>query len=342
MQDFQGLVLCKYFPSKEKIEILFESTGINFKMQIGIEFLNFWSVRQLSDGRELFLQFKRPPKFYRQSKDHNPNYIWYMDNEGKNWVRTMNFIRNFSDFLVFESKKIGVKMMVLNSGDYDFIAMLAEKVIFNAEFPQAISAVPDNLLTISEFERFPLSFNTKFMFYSLISLGYISIFDLDLDFLQKLINEDQDYIVESINWIITNNKDFPYETIPDFKNQFLELMKNKYIFTKDKQLRIKRIVITPACYYVLIGEPGNSNRVTRNQEINHENMLRICFADEDLEKLHLYKSPELKEKIRHELSSYQIAGKSFNLLGYSASQLKTGSVWMLSSENHVTPDYIRD
>ncbi|CAG9312620.1 unnamed protein product [Blepharisma stoltei] len=338
---YKGLVVCKIYPSKEKLEILCETNKMNFKLTISLEWILYWAYEDKGNKYKIFLQFNKPPMFYWQASQRKRKELWTIDHAGKGWWRTGNFFKGFNDFLIFESKKIGIKLKVLKSGSYDFLKFLREKVKFKENVPKSID-LPEDLVTFKDLDKLEICYQTKFMLYSIISLGYISVFDLNKDFLKELIGQNQEQICSGLQWVISNNRDFPFETIPDFITEFWNLVHSGYDFPKDNYLRINRVIVTPATFYVLIGEPGNSNRVTRNPEINKENLLRISFADEDLDKLYINKSEALVNIIRDNLSQFHLAGKTFYLLGYSNSQLKETSAWLLSPQGQITPEYIRD
>lgn len=98
---------------------------------------------------------------------------------------------------------------------------------------------------------------------------------------------------------------------------------------------VPRLIVTPTQNYLLPAELVAENRVIR--EYGHEEAMRIAFRDEDFSKL-ASTYPEglkyvLKERVLDLLSNnIEIAGKTFEFLACSNSQLRDHGAWLYATD----------
>ena len=98
---------------------------------------------------------------------------------------------------------------------------------------------------------------------------------------------------------------------------------------------VPRLIVTPTQNYLLPAELVAENRVIR--EYGHEEAMRIAFRDEDFSKL-ASTYPEglkyvLKERVIDLLSNnIEIAGKTFEFLACSNSQLRDHGAWLYATD----------
>ncbi|KAL1818418.1 hypothetical protein ACET3Z_013287 [Daucus carota] len=118
-----------------------------------------------------------------------------------------------------------------------------------------------------------------------------------------------------------------------------------------------RVLITPSKIYCLGPELESSSYVVKNFSSYASDFLRVTFVDEDLGKLHPHTVSASTQKgifakpcrtsIYHRVLSVLregivIGAKRFQFLAFSASQLRSNSVWMFASNEHVRAEDIRD
>lgn len=98
---------------------------------------------------------------------------------------------------------------------------------------------------------------------------------------------------------------------------------------------VPRLIITPTQDYLLPAELVAENRVIR--EYGHEQAMRIAFREEDFSKL----ASTYPEGLRHVLNervvnllskNIQIAGRSFEFLACSNSQLRDHGAWLYATD----------
>lgn len=203
---------------------------------------------------------------------------------------------------------------------------LKNSLCMNTEFPLT-TQLPDYVLSSIEINELSLAFKNKFIIYSIISLGFISVLDLSGEFLHSLQELDQDQIFNAFSVIINSQRGLALRTIPNFVEYFYQMYEenNKYpTFIPEGYEIINKIMITPTTYYVILGEPDASNRLTRKIEIDKDDLLRVSFVDENLNKFLPY-PPDLQRRVQAILSNFNFAGKLFEVIGFSASQLKEHS-----------------
>ncbi|KAK9108004.1 hypothetical protein Syun_024015 [Stephania yunnanensis] len=127
---------------------------------------------------------------------------------------------------------------------------------------------------------------------------------------------------------------------------------------KDRNfMRCHRVIVTPSKVYCLGPEIESSNYIVRHYAEYESDFIRLTFVDEDLKKIQsdaltasfetgLFSVP-YKTSIYHRILSILrdgivIGEKRFEFLAFSASQLRSGSVWMFASNGTVNAADIRE
>ncbi|XP_050223876.1 RNA-dependent RNA polymerase 2 [Mercurialis annua] len=118
-----------------------------------------------------------------------------------------------------------------------------------------------------------------------------------------------------------------------------------------------RALVTPSKIYCLGPELESSNYVVKNYASYASDFMRVTFVDEDWNKLPvnaisasiqqgIFAKPFRTEIYRRILSILQdgivIGAKKFEFLAFSASQLRSSSVWMFASNDKVKAEDIRE
>jgi len=118
---------------------------------------------------------------------------------------------------------------------------------------------------------------------------------------------------------------------------------------------VHRVQITPSKVYFCGPEINVSNRVLRHFSENIDNFLRVSFVDEELDKLFSTdfspRTSSANEDRRTGIykrilsilrNGIVIAGKKFETIAFSSSQLRDNSIWMFASRDGLTAAYIRE
>jgi RNA-dependent RNA polymerase len=118
---------------------------------------------------------------------------------------------------------------------------------------------------------------------------------------------------------------------------------------------VHRVQITPSKVYFCGPEINVSNRVLRHFSEDIDNFLRVSFVDEELDKLFSTdfspRTSSANEDRRTGIykrilsilrNGIVIAGKKFETIAFSSSQLRDNSIWMFASRDGLTAAYIRE
>ncbi|KAI3982678.1 hypothetical protein MKX01_031552 [Papaver californicum] len=146
-------------------------------------------------------------------------------------------------------------------------------------------------------------------------------------------------------------KDCCYEPVKWLTEQYLKYSlsanppRSTSISLSDGLVYVRRVQITPLKVYFLGPEINVSNRVLRHYCHHIDNFIRICFVDEDSEKIRSTdlstratmndekKQTLLYDRILSTLHNGVVIGdKKFEFLAFSASQLRDNSAWMFASK----------
>ena len=303
----------------------------NTKYKLALKFRNIIriSCKSQGDDYEVFLQLNQPPEIYRNDQRGKGFQFWTIGCREPSWTRTLSIFDDLKDLLSFEVKKLGIKLSIKKIHNDRMIEFL-ESIQSFCDFPETIDL--PSPMTFADIESCGLSFQVKFLVYSLISLTLVSVYDLTKEFLLSLRQLDQDRVAKTLNDIVMTHSSMGTVTIAGFMGMFMQDYESNESFempVPEGYEQINRVLITPSTYYLRVGEPELSNRVTRQYQEYKEDFLRITFIDENLNKILPYPE-ELLSRVARALDSFNVAGKTFKVLAYSASQLKQHSVWMLN------------
>lgn len=126
---------------------------------------------------------------------------------------------------------------------------------------------------------------------------------------------------------------------------------------KNNVMSCYRVLVTPTKIYCLGPELESSNYVVKNYAAYASDFLRVTFVEEDWSKLppialstsirKAFFADPFRTRIYHRILSILregivIGAKRFQFLAFSASQLRSNSVWMFSSNDKIRVDDIRE
>lgn len=115
-------------------------------------------------------------------------------------------------------------------------------------------------------------------------------------------------------------------------------------------LNVHRLYITPTKVYCDGPEIDLSNRVTRKHVDKIDNFLRVSFVDEDWDSISAgalssgvgkERSPVYDRILSVMREGVELAGKRYEFLAFSSSQLREQSFWMFASKDGITAQAIR-
>lgn len=209
-----------------------------------------------------------------------------------------------------------------------------------------------------------LTYEILFQLNSLVHTQKLSLGAINSDLIEVLSKLDPD-IALLILQKMHNLESKCYEPA-SFVNAHLNISckNNKSIsslsykrLTSDNLMTCHRVLVTPSKIYCLGPELEKSNYIVKNFASYASDFLRVTFVEEDWGKLQpnaiktaiergIFAKRDRTDIYQRILSVLQngivIGDKKFLFLAFSASQLRSSSIWMFASNKDVTTEHIRD
>lgn len=205
-----------------------------------------------------------------------------------------------------------------------------------------------------------LPYEILFQLNSLVQTQKLSLPSVDHDLIEFIISQDSESIMTILKRMhksrVTcyNPIEFIKEKL-DTKGKTVKIPDTKST-NQNKIMSIHRVYITPSKIYCLGPELEASNYIVKHYSEYSSDFLRVTFVDEDWGKIqpnvisiNLQQGIFAKShhtKVYHRTldimqNGVTIGSKHFEFLAFSASQLRSNSVWMFASNKHVTAESIR-
>lgn len=337
---------------------------------LGIGKYLFYPLIKLTVTFVLSLQLKYGPKIYQKkagpniaSKFKADRYRFCQEDFEFVWVRTTDF------------------SPIKSIGHSTTFCWVIEEEPFAADIFQSFPFYRENLkdVTLEDGEEFGSSseivplvkcssdskvpYEVIFQLNSLVHTQKISFASVDddlIDLLGTLNEETFAVILQKLH----NLKSTCYEPLKYVKSQLHVLRLKKRTIPPSSQQRLTdnnvmschRALITPSKIYCLGPELETSNYVVKHFATYASDFMRVTFVEEDWSKLPvgsvstsiekgIFSKSSKTEVYKRILNVLQdgivIGAKRFEFLAYSASQLRSSSVWMFASNDSVTADHIR-
>lgn len=205
-------------------------------------------------------------------------------------------------------------------------------------------------LTLSDLLSSNLPFPVQYLLFCLLSHGYTSIFHINPMFLGRVKLLRSDYVERAFTAIYKSCRTF-YARPEGFEERFEEEYgKAEQGSVVDEEERkdvgenshlLRRLLVTPSTVYFTLPSRELSNRVTRHYIDHIDRFLRISFVDERLSSL---SSPSIPIRSRISdsfLPYFRFFDRTYELLSFSSSQLRSGSLWMWANLPDLTSGHIR-
>ncbi|KAL4584954.1 hypothetical protein LXL04_009567 [Taraxacum kok-saghyz] len=206
-----------------------------------------------------------------------------------------------------------------------------------------------------------LPYEILFQLNSLVETQKLSLPSIDNDLIEFLITQDPDSIMNVLKRMHKSHVTCynPITYIKDKLNTMGKTVKTPDTKSpnQNKIMSIHRVYITPSRIYCLGPELEASNYIVKHYSEYSSDFLRVTFVDEDWGKLQpsvisidlqkgIFSKPH-RTKVYHRAldimqNGVSIGSKKFEFLAFSASQLRSNSVWMFASNNHITAESIRN
>ncbi|CAI8609943.1 unnamed protein product [Vicia faba] len=368
-EGVQGWIM----PERNRLDFLVTHNDQCFKLEIPFENMLECDGYCSDDSKPnaLLLKLKYAPRIYQKKEGPNVaskfkanRYRFCKDNFEFTWVRTTDFTA---------LKSIGHST--------SFFWEIAEES-FDSEVFQSFPLYRENLKDLnledgeelcSPTETVPLvkcrsdsklPYETLFQLNSLVHTQKISLASVDdelIDLLASLDEETNAVIFQKFHKLNSTC----YEPLKYVKTQLhvLSIKKKSVLPLQQKRLsdnnimRCHRALITPSKIYCLGPELETSNHVVKHFASYASDFIRITFVEEDWSKLPtnavstslqrgIFAKPFKTEIYKRVLNILRegvlIGSKRFEFLAFSASQLRSNSVWLFASNDKVKAADIRE
>nr|XP_043618244.1 RNA-dependent RNA polymerase 2 [Erigeron canadensis] len=366
-QDVKSWVV----PERKRIEFWVNHFGDVYKLEL-----------QFSDVIEAFpccvsglepnavlLKLKHAPKLYQRMSGSNVSprfssdrYHVCKEDFEFTWVRTTDFSSKKSIgqscTLCLEFTE-GGPMLNSFASLPNYIKDLVMLTLKDVEvFHSSSDIVP---LVKSQLEA-SLPYEILFQLNSLVQTQKLSLASVDDDLIEFIISQDQDSVMKVLKRMHKSHTTCydPITYIMDRVNPLSKTAKSSFHSKspgQNKIMSIHRVYITPTKIYCLGPELEASNYIVKHYAEYASDFLRVTFVDEDWGKLQpnvisvslqqgIFSKPQKTAVYNRALhimkNGFCIGSKKFEFLAFSASQLRSNSVWMFASNEHVTAESIRN
>ncbi|KAL3835176.1 hypothetical protein ACJIZ3_009912 [Penstemon smallii] len=357
-------------PERKKLELFVNVAKECYKLEVGFgDLLESRGCCLDGDGNNkvdaILLKLKHAPKIFKKisgpdvaSRFSTDRFHICKEDFDFVWVRTTDFSKlksiGYMSCLCWEIEEGSSGQDMYTSLPYyhtDAEELALEVVKFNPN---------SNLVPVVSYNSdFRIAYEVLFQLNSLVHTHKLSLATLDTDMFQTLSGLDTDtalFILQKMH----NLQNTCYEPVSFIENQSSIISLNDKKPTsrrlKDHVMSCHRILLTPSKIFFKGPELESSNYIVQNFAEHASDFLRVTFVDEDWGRISanavstnikrgIFAKPfktEIYQRILSVLKDGIVIGdKKFEFLAFSASQLRSNSVWMFASNEHVKAEDIR-
>jgi hypothetical protein len=312
------------------------------------------------DEISLYLSLKIPPYLYRKGN----GIIWLLmilNRQSRNieWIRTVDWTEGvFGKCMVYR---------LIFKDNLDDLRSTLDIFKFRGipRIPQImIRCVEKSICSKKYEEHFQflcelLPFNIFYKLESLVSYGILRPYEIEEfklgERLGELIhNENQEEIaMHALNQICTKywdpfderHKDRPITTFESVIKYFRIWHPSISSINNSRCVWVNHATITPTNIYYDGPCYESSNRILRLYKDKIDYFLRVTFREENFERLFLNKDEDadiIKLRIMPIINKgFKLAGRHYEFLAFSASQLREASCWFVASHGNFNANFIR-
>lgn len=173
----------------------------------------------------------------------------------------------------------------------------------------------------------------KYSIFMLLTNRKMTIDDLTEDNLKLLSSiENSEFMLENLFFY---NKNFSIEALQEVA--YIE--KNTNIIPEG-HISIRKIMISPNCIIFMPHEIDLGNRAVRDKDPDY--FLRVNFVDEYNDRSVWNRCPRVLNRFKKLLRGFSVLGRYFEFLGFSNSQMRNHSCWLLSPNIEFNGDTLRN
>lgn len=371
LESWEG-VKTLVMPERNRVEFWVDKDGERYKLEVPFDDVLESSACCLGGGKvnALLLKLKYAPKIFQKfagpniaSKFSADRYHISKEDAEFLWLRTTDFssIKSLGQSTSFcwEIKEGFPALDIFAS--FPYYKDLTELTLEQGEgFCSDSGLVP-----LVKCESGPkLAYEILFQLNSLVHAQKISLAAVDTDLIEILSNLPVDTAIMILQKL-HKRKSTRYDPISFIKAQAHIINMNiKNLppsshsrLTNNNVMSCHRVLVTPSKIYCLGPELESSNYVVKHYAAYASDFVRVSFVEEDWSKLpsnalsmsirKAFFADPFRTEIYHRILSILregivIGAKRFQFLAFSASQLRSNSVWMFASNDKVRVDDIRE
>ncbi|PKK74498.1 RdRP-domain-containing protein [Rhizophagus irregularis] len=314
---------------------------------------------QRDDEISIYITLKIPPYLYRKGKVNQ--LLWLLPILRKQpriieWIRTVDwteavFGRCMVYRLIFKDNLDELR----NTLDKFRFPHIPQIMIRCVEKPVYLKKYEEQFQLLCEL----LPFNICYKLESLISYGILRPYEIEEfklgERLSELIhNENQeDVALHALNQICTKywdpfderHKDRPITIFENVIKNFKSWHPPISLINNSRCAWINHATITPTNIYYDGPHYESSNRILRLYKDKIDYFLRVTFREENFERLFVNKDEDvdiIEQRIMAiNNKGFKLAGRHYEFLAFSSSQLKETSCWFVASNGDFNANFIR-
>ncbi|XP_072992409.1 probable RNA-dependent RNA polymerase 2 [Typha latifolia] len=362
-------VRAEIMPERRRLNLFLEDGGKEYKLEIMFGDIFATSGCRLNGGESnaILFQIKYAPRIYCgvsgptiTSKFKSDRYHAYKEDFEFVWVRTPDFSFNSS---IGRSNSLCLKLGEGLSGSnilksLPFSAELGDLKIWAAELRGPSKLVP----VVDYLSDYSVMYDIHFQLNSLVQMQKLCAKQVDSDLFKILGGLSLDVSMKILSKMHKLGSTC-YEPVLFIEKQLANMRKNQDTLSSNKitypenLMSCHRVLITPSKVYFLGPELETSNYVVQHYSAYASDFIRVSFVDEDWSKLPSdalsarteqgvfskpYKTGIYSRILSILRDGISIGSKKFEFLAFSASQLRSSSIWMFASNDTVTAEGIRE
>ncbi|XP_007036161.2 PREDICTED: RNA-dependent RNA polymerase 2 [Theobroma cacao] len=368
-EDVRGWLM----PERRRLEFWLWNNGECYKLEVLFDDVleTVGCCFNGSSCNALLLRVKYAPRIYQKvsgpniaSKLRPDRYHICKENFDFLWVRTTDFSRTKA---VGQSTafywEINAELLTLDLFSC-FSCYREDMKGLTLKGGGEFSSAPEIVPLVKGPSDSKLAYEILFQLNSLVHTQKISIASVDtdlIDILRVLPVETAVMILQKFHKLLStcyNPVSFVKENLPVSERNFQSRPLSSFKRLIDHNvMSCHRALVTPSKIYCLGPELETSNYVVKNFAEYASDFMRVSFVEEDWGKLSanaistsvqlgIFSKP-FRTKIYHRILSVLqhgivIGDKRFEFLAFSASQLRSNSVWMFASNDKVTAEDVRE
>lgn len=201
-----------------------------------------------------------------------------------------------------------------------------------------------------------IGFDVMFLLNVVVQLGFLTPASLTSAFYSLLHKTPVENVKLALRDIWSSDSvcydpaDWIKRVVRKHRDRGRQIPNDSAIKLEEGLLNVHRRYITPTKVYCYGPEIDMSNRVTRQHVDKIDNFLRVSFVEEDWDSMSAgalssgvgkEQSPVYDRILSVMREGVVLAGKKYEFLAFSSSQLREQSFWMFASSEGITPQAIR-